>query len=101
MRCYAYEVAESLLTDIMNLMRVPTESNLGVTAFKYRKHGSTPDDTLHALNFAFTGGRVLLGEPLFEDRGLRQRLDDLLRTGNVGSFGMTSVSVPGLRPFSG
>lgn len=84
-RCYAWEESESMLLDFMNLYRVPTENSNGTSEFKYRRHGSKPDDTLHAVNFAYTLMRLLMGEPLLEDRGLLTRVLQQLK-GN-GSFG--------------
>jgi hypothetical protein len=98
-RCYAWEQASPFLMDFLNLVRAPTESALGVTSFKYRRHGSKPDDALHAVNFAYALARVLLGEPIVEDRGLKQRLDELLRGKAIPVIaGMTPSA---LRPFAG
>ncbi len=100
-RCYNFEVAQPLITDLLNLRRVPTESNLGVTSFKYRKAGVTTDDTLHAINFAYALARVLLGEPIVEDRGLARRLQELLRLGMGGGLGSSMPGGTTIRPFSG
>lgn len=78
-RCYNWEQAKSYLLDFLNLFRVPTESALGVTSFRYIRAGSKSDDTLHAVNFAYTLGRIILGEPVLEDRALRERLEYRLR----------------------
>jgi len=74
-RCYNYDDCAEMLDDFMNLYRVPTEnSTSGAKEFKYRRHGSKSDDTLHAVNFAYTLVRLLKGEPLLEDKGLLNEL---------------------------
>ena len=78
-RCYNWEIAKVFLLDFMNLFRVPTESALGVTTFRYIRAGSKADDTLHAVNFGFALARIVLGEPILEDRALRERLEYRLR----------------------
>jgi hypothetical protein len=93
-RCYNWEQASPLLLDFLNLVRAPTESASGVGSFKYRRHGSKPDDTLHAFNFAYALIRVLLGEPIVEDRGLKQRLEELLKVRAAPSLGgLTSSKI--------
>jgi hypothetical protein len=79
-RCAAWEHVQLMLSDFLNLVRVPTESALGATSFKYRRHGSRPDDTLHAINFAFVLARILIGESIVDDKGLREMLQG--RVGN-------------------
>jgi hypothetical protein len=94
-RCFSWDRAENLLMDFMNLFRVPLENAAsGAAEFKYRRHGSKPDDTLHALNFAFTLMRLLKGEPLLEDRGLMERLRAQLQGGGNG-FGGGFAGAPG------
>lgn len=98
-RCYAWEDANKTLVDFLNLVRAPTESNLGVGSFKYRRHGSKPDDTLHAVNFAYALARVLLGEPIVEDRGLKARLEDLFRIRSLPVMGGRGAGA--IRPIAG
>lgn len=78
-RCYGWEEAQELLLDFMNLYRVPTENSNGTSEFKYRRHGSKPDDTLHAINFGYTMMRLIMGEPLLEDVGLLRRVVQQLK----------------------
>ena len=96
-RCFNYEQAFPILSDLLNLVRAPTESNLGTTSFKYRRHGSKPDDCLHALNFAYVLARIIIGEPIVEDRGLKTRLETMLRTGILPTLGGRKLP----RPYSG
>jgi hypothetical protein len=78
-RCYNWHDASPMLEDFLNLYRVPSESqDTGMTKFLYRRHGSKPDDTLHAMNFAYALGRVMIGEPIMEDRALKERLQHML-----------------------
>jgi hypothetical protein len=56
------------LLDFLNMYRVLTESpQTGGSSFSYRRHGSKADDALHAVNFAYALGRMLLGENLIAD----------------------------------
>lgn len=74
LRCYSWEHSARMLLQFLNLMRVPTENAQGAGGFKYRRHGSKADDALHAVNFATTFARILIEEPLIQDRGLRNYL---------------------------
>jgi len=76
-RCYNWGLAKHLLGEFLNLYRVPTENTTGTYMFRYRRHGSKPDDTLHAVNFAYVLCRVLLREPVVEDKSLKDRLDEV------------------------
>lgn len=88
-RCFSWDRCEKYLMDFMNMYRVPVEnSSSGAGEFVYRRHGSKPDDTLHAVNFGYTLLRLAAGEPLVEDRGLFNRLrQQLLGGGNWGMQG--------------
>jgi len=87
-RCYDWGRSERHLMDFMNLFRVPLEnSTSGATEFKYRRHGSKPDDTLHAINFAYILMRLLKGEPIMEDKGLMNRLRAQVIGGGFGAGG--------------
>lgn len=80
-RCYNWEDAYPRLSELLNMRRVQTESETtGLTGMRYLRAGDKPDDTLHAINFAFTLGRLLLGEQLLEDPGLRYKLMHQLNT---------------------
>lgn len=71
-RCYAWDAAKEHLLEFLNLFRVPTELPGGQATFKYQRHGSKADDTLHAVNFAYCLGRIILNEPIVEDPTLRR-----------------------------
>ena len=83
-RCYNWEQSSRLLLQFLNLLRVPSENANGAGMFKYRRHGSKPDDTLHAVNFAVTFARMLIEEPLIQDRGLRAYLQTFRAGGGGG-----------------
>ena len=80
-RCYNYEYAKRYVSEFLNLYRVPHENiQTGLQGYLYRKHGSKPDDSLHAVNFAFTLARLLLGENLIEDAADRAVIQNSLLT---------------------
>lgn len=81
-RCYEWDMAERYMMEFLNLFRAPNESASGVTSFTYRRHGSKADDSLHAVNFAYVLARVMLDEPLIDDRELRNRMLQTLRGGS-------------------
>jgi len=69
LRCYSWDLARELLSDLLNLRRVPSD-----TAFIYRRHGSKPDDGLHSINFATFLAKMILNEPLYDDKMLKEEL---------------------------
>jgi hypothetical protein len=73
-RSITWDKMGKYLSDMLNLVRIPQESNTGTTGFLYRKHGARSDDFLHALNFAYVVGRVFLQEPIIPDRSLLERM---------------------------
>lgn len=75
-RCYAWGMAQDRLLELLNLFRVPTEGPGGGATFKYQRHGSKADDTLHAINFGFALARIILNEPIVEDPTLRRVFND-------------------------
>jgi hypothetical protein len=82
-RCYDWSESGNHLLEFLNLYRTPSESASGVNYFTYTKHGSKPDDPLHACNFAFALARVMIGEPIVNDRQLQERLQKLLSGNSV------------------
>jgi len=85
--CYDWQESGERLTEFLNLIRAPHENAAGNTTFRYIRHGSKSDDTLHAVNFAYTVARLALGEPLFEDRSLSIHIDKMLNESAVDPFG--------------
>ena len=85
-RCYAWELAQERLIEFMNLYRVPVESPGGDALFRYQRHGSKADDTLHAVNFAFCLARIILNEPIVEDPVLRRTFQNTFNSGAHNSF---------------
>jgi len=77
-RCYDWQIAKARLSECLNLIRAPNESQTGMTNFRYIRHGSRSDDTLHAINYAYLFGRILLGEPLFVDQDLYTKVNETL-----------------------
>lgn len=71
-RCYSYENAytKAMLEDFLNSFRVPSESRMGRQYSLWIRNPAKADDTLHAFNFAFMLGRMLLKEPVFDDPSL-------------------------------
>lgn len=94
LRCFKWEQAEELLLQFLNLIRAPDENvQTGVQGFKYRRHGSKPDDILHAINFAYVLGRIVIGEQLFEDAAVASELDKRLR-GKASTRGTVMGKLP-------
>lgn len=75
-RCYDWNLAEERILEFLNLYRMPVESPGGNATFKYQRHGSKADDTLHAVNFAYCLARIILQEPIVEDPTLRRTFQD-------------------------
>ncbi len=69
-RCYRWEESSERLMEFMNLHRIPSDGAHGATTFLYQRNPSKPDDTLHACNFAYALGRILINEPIVNDRHL-------------------------------
>lgn len=95
-RCFDWSDARDYLMDCVNLYRVPVESvNSGRSQFKFIRNPTKTDDTFHSISFAYTLGRIMLGEPVFEDLGLKGILEARLgmsshRTNVFGNFGVIS-----------
>jgi len=85
-RCYAWELAQERLSELLNLYRVPTETVGGNSGFRYQRHGSKADDTLHAINFAFCLARIILNEPILEDPALTQVFRETFNPGQQTQF---------------
>lgn len=75
-RCYTWELAQERLLELLNLYRVPTETVGGNSGFRYQRHGSKADDTLHAINFAYCLARIVLNEPILEDPALTRTFQE-------------------------
>lgn len=71
-RCYGWEAAEGCLKDCLNSFRIHAENRFGRQYFLMIRNPANADDTLHALNFAYVVGRILLREPMFDDVALQQ-----------------------------
>jgi hypothetical protein len=84
LRCYSWDESGPRLMEFLNLYRAPTESTTtGAFSFRYIRHGSKPDDTLHAVNFAYSMARIFIGEPIIQDEALKLRVEQVLRHGNA------------------
>lgn len=89
-RCYAWEIAQERLLELLNLYRVPTETSGGNSSFRYQRHGSKADDTLHAINFAFCLARIILNEPIVEDPALSRTFQDTFNPSQHNFFNVSS-----------
>lgn len=67
LRAPCWEQMQKPLIELLNLVRTPTEEASGANTLLYTKRGNKPDDVLHALNYACTTAKLMLGVPLFED----------------------------------
>jgi hypothetical protein len=96
-RCFNWDSAEHLLSEFLNVYRIPTEREYGPSVFRYRRHGAKPDDTLHSINYAFNLVKLILGEPVIEDKAMQLRVMEMIhRPGRfVGSI------LPGRYPGGG
>jgi hypothetical protein len=97
-RCFPWEIAKTFLDDFLNLYRALAELPGGETLWKYLRNPAKTDDSLHAVNFAYTLGRLLRGEQIVEDPATIRRLDSILRGNNdsgVGIIDMSSLVVSG------
>lgn len=95
-RCYAWVQAQEHLVDFLNMYRAISEAPGGASTFVYRGSASKPNDTVQAMNYAFTIGKILLGEPVFSDSSSKARVE-------AGLKGTYSIQ-PGrrnMRPISG
>lgn len=97
-RAPEWSTSKTHLTQCLNLVRVPTESNVGFNEFKYSKAGNKPDDFLHALNYAVTLAKLLQGVPLFEDPAKQRMFANYIQ---YGSFGVPISHRKIPRPISG
>ena len=94
--CYDWEHAAHCLEDILNVIRFVTERNeTGERYIGYRRHGSRPDDILHALNYAITTARLLLNEALFTDSAAQHYVSRIL----AGAPPEEAMVDPALRQF--
>lgn len=80
-RCYHWGLAQDRLLEFLNLFRVPTEGGHGQNTFKYQRHGAKADDTLHAVNFAYCLGRIIMNEPIVEDQALKRMFQSTFSPG--------------------
>ena len=87
--CYAWDQSSKHLMQFLNLYRSLQEDAHGAATFRYLRHGSKADDALHAVNFAFILGRLIIGEPLYEDASMKYTLNELFHgpQTNLGSMG--------------
>ena len=71
-QCFDWSQSSEHLTQFTNLVRSPTDAG-NIT---YRRHGSRPDDALHAVNFAVQLGKLVIGETPFEDEAVKDEILD-------------------------
>lgn len=100
-RCFNYEEAKERLLEFLNMRRIPTDKDHGVATFRYQRHGAKPDDTLHAVNFGFALGRMMLNEPLMEDPAVKARLIEVFGGSMMGNMQVNYPGVNSSTPYSG
>jgi hypothetical protein len=83
--CYDWEQSGERLKEFMNLYRSVYETKKGKTGFKYNRHATRPDDTLHAINYGANAIRMLRGERLVRDPDVQAHLNELAHTGVLAS----------------
>lgn len=81
-RCYDWEEARDYLLDILNVYRSPVETIHGRSAFRFIRNPSKADDTLHAITFAYTLGRLMLREPVIPDSALHNAILSIMSGGS-------------------
>lgn len=98
--CYQWDLASDCLLDCLNLYRIPSDKVGNKDFFTYRRHGAFPDDTLHAINFAYTLIRLMRGEPMARDPKVQRALVDAVGAGRAGVIS-THGLIRGAAPMSG
>ena len=73
MRCFEWNEASSALLEFLNLARVPVDRE-NSSLFKYIRHGTQPDDALHACNFAYALLRVVSNEGIVVDPSIQAEI---------------------------
>lgn len=86
-RCFRWQEASRHLMQFLNLIRIPQDTESGAK-FKYVRHGAKPDDSLHALNFAFALLRTLTGEGIVVDPSLKAEIHRRVQTGAAEHAGL-------------
>jgi len=93
-RCFNWDYASEYLLDCLNMYRSPGEKASGVNTFIYRASATKPNDALQALNYAHMLARIVMGEPMFADQSMKNRVDEILRGNahyiNSGEYGAFS-----------
>lgn len=72
-RGFKWAESEPHLMQFLNLARVPVDKEYGAM-FKYIRHGTQPDDALHACAFAYAMLRVLINEGIVVDPSLQAEI---------------------------
>lgn len=99
-RCFKWELAKRYLDDFMNFRRVIEDRDEGGSKFRYRRHGSKPDDGIHALNFAYIVVRMVRNEPFVQDNSLRIEIYNQIRMITNGGNALAGYT-PGMHTVSG
>lgn len=84
--CYNWEQAKPYLSECLSIYRAPHETNDGKTYLLYRRHPAKPDDIAQALNLAFIASRLYVGESLFEDKAVAERVQQILMKTNPNLY---------------
>lgn len=94
-RCWDYETAQPLLSDLLNFQRVHSETQQGRQFFLFISNPASPNDTLHSLNFANVLAHMVRGTPLLRDSGLEDYVREHFTTFVRQTF------TPGANPYLG
>jgi hypothetical protein len=81
LRAPNWEQCKSALLDVVNLVRVPSESRSGEKTFLYHRKPNKTDDFLDAITYALILGKILQGRPLFIDPRSQASFYNLLSGG--------------------
>lgn len=88
LRCYNWHEAQDRLLEFLNLYRIPVDSAGGAQTFRYDRHGARPDDSLHAVNFAFIIAQLIRGVPIVTDASLKREIENNL---GLNSYGASTI----------
>ena len=84
-----------MLEDFLNTRRILSESERGEKGrrFRYLRHGSKPDDFLHAVNMAYSLIRLYYNQALVRDPGARMLLRNAIDggSGSVAGGGLAAA----------
>ena len=100
MRCFQWLLAQDCLLDFTAVVRAPQDSESGPGRMVFRRHGSKPDDTLHAVNFGLQLARIVMGDPMNVDPVIIAQLRQAVGVAPVMSgFGRRQIGTAPISQF--